>query len=334
VLRFKAGTALIIEEEGTLIARGSASQKIVFTGEEKLPGFWRGILFFSSDVRNVMDHVEVSCGGGRAVNDIWLNEKANVALTASSLFFGKLTFTNSVSSQSGGTGLYVQEGAELNIFSGNTFSSNVTSPVIVPVQEVKKLDAATRYKGTNGKEVIQIIASTLNEPIEAVWSAPTDGTPYLITGNLRIESGLRIQEGAVLEFGSSTALIVGSTSNNGGYLIARGTATRKIIFTGENRTQPSWRGILFFSGDVRNEMDHTEVTYAGSSPVNDIWLNEKANVALTHSSLFSGKLKLTNSKISNGGGWGIVVQRSGSAGATLVQSGNTLSPNTFGTIKP
>ena len=32
VLHFKAGTALIIEEEGTLIAKGSANQKIVFTG--------------------------------------------------------------------------------------------------------------------------------------------------------------------------------------------------------------------------------------------------------------------------------------------------------------
>jgi hypothetical protein len=330
VLHFAAGAALIIEREGTLIARGMPERKIVFTGAEPITGFWRGILFFSSDHRNELAHAEVSYGGGDPVNSIWLNQKAAIGLAGSSNFFGRVSLSHTLVSHSGGAGLYVQERAELNRFADNAFRTNTTVPLVIPASQVAGLDAATEYTGANGTNVVQIFKSDINLPTEISWPATADGTPYHITGDIRIKSGVRIQAGARLEFGSNTALFV---DRNGGYLIARGTAAKPVVFTAENRTQPSWRGILFNSGDVRNEMDHTEVSYAGSGPVDPIWLNVKANIGLAHNTQLSARLSLSNSKIVNGGGWGVYVQKSGATGASLSETNNILSPNAVGEIQ-
>ncbi len=75
-------------------------------------------------------------------------------------------------------------------------------------------------------------------------------------------------------------------------------------------------------------MDHCEVAFAGSDPINDIWLDFKTNIGLDDYA--DAKLELTNSIIRNGDGCGVYVD----GGATLTQSGNTFSNLAAGDICP
>jgi hypothetical protein len=329
VMCFGADRGLSVEKNGALIAKGTIDNKIIFTGAEKIKGYWRGMLFFSGDVRNELDHVSISYGGGDPVEPLWYDKKANIALAASSIFNGKVKLTNSYISNSSGHGLSVQTGGVIAGFSNNSFKDNNLNSVSLPANEVSKLDGTSKYNGNNGEDEVEIIASTLNNPTESVWPTLSDGSSYRVRkdGNydeLLIASGVKIEEGATFLFDPETSLVI----EEEGYLVAKGSSSRRIKFTGKVQTAASWKGMLFFSGNVLNEMEYADVSFGGSSPANNLWFNKNANVALAYSSIFSGRLKITNSAIKNSGGYGIAGQGS----SQLTQSNNTFSSNALSNV--
>jgi hypothetical protein len=74
----------------------------------------------------------------------------------------------------------------------------------------------------------------------ATWPAPADGSPYLILDDLLVRAGLTIAPGATVAFAPTTKL----TIEKDGFLEARGTADRKITFTGTVTSAPSRDGIV------------------------------------------------------------------------------------------
>lgn len=322
VIEFEANSALIIEVDGTIVADGTESKPIVMTGVKKTPGFWRGVLVFSPKITNVLNNVTISYAGGGPVSDIWFNVKANLAVDNYSP--GKLTVSNCTFSHSAGMGVAFDENAVIQAFSNNTFSDNDNAALRCDAVAISKLDAGTSFADNNGFNGVEIVQTYVEEQTDITWPALKDGVPYKVLGDIELKSGVYVQPGAKFLFEPTRVLTV----EVDGFFNAIGTAAKPITFTGSVTSAPSWRGILFFSPSILNKMSYCDVAFAGSDPINDIWLNYKTNIGLDNYA--NAKLELTNSTIRDGGGCGVYVD----SGATLTESGNTFSDLTAGDICP
>jgi hypothetical protein len=107
-----------------------------------------------------------------------------------------------------------------------------------------------------------------------------------------------------------------------GSLTAIGTAASRIRFLGEQPTPGYWRGLTFSTGSAANELTYTEVAHGGASAG-----NRSANIDVSA----GATLKLTNSNVHDGSGWGLFVEVSGAVAPTPVSSaGNVFTNNVLG----
>ena len=100
VVNFSAGKLLWIGARGKLLAKGASDNKITFTGTEKTPGHWNGIIFgpLSNDA-SVIDNAIIEYGGHTCLcEDGW--RSANI-ITG----YAAPTITNSTIRNSAGDGI-------------------------------------------------------------------------------------------------------------------------------------------------------------------------------------------------------------------------------------
>jgi hypothetical protein len=215
---------------------------------------------------------------------------------------GAIKITNSSFTHSGGYGLYIERGeATLTGFANNTVKDNTGIAMYVEADEVHKLDAASKFNSNNvGFNGVEIDGETDQNAEEATWNAFTDGSKYLVSRDIEINSGVKIAPGATFEFAVDKAMYI---SNNGGYLVAKGTAAQKITFTGKQKTTGFWRGIMIYSGSPLNEMDHVTISYGGSNAL--AGMSTKSNLVVYHNGSVPAALKITNCSLTNSGGYGI-----------------------------
>jgi hypothetical protein len=110
--------------------------------------------------------------------------------------------------------------------------------------------------------------------------------------------------------------------NSGSALVADGTSDDPITMTATpgNEQQGWWRGVAIYSSNVNNTLNHLEIRHAGSTDMSGI--SEATNVALEG----GATLNLTNTTITDGGGYGVYLDGSD---ATLESfSANSFSNNT------
>ncbi len=285
---------LQVNSEGALIAKGKADSLIVFTADDTENG-WRGIIFFSTNVLNELDYVEVSYGGSSDVG-------SGIPKAAISVEFAdKVKITNSIVSDSKGYGMFVEDGGIIEAFANNTFKNNADNPLALPVNQLGKLDDASTFSEGNADNSVEIFGSTINQGEVQTFPAIADGTPYYVTGDLIVSSGVEIMAGATFEFDPSHKIDV----RGEGYLTAKGTETDSIIFTARSQ-ENGWEGIVFFSSDVRNELAYTRVSYGGSAAFGSGVLASNVGVE------FADKVKITNSVLSHSkGDYGLYVESGG-----------------------
>ena len=297
---FDAGAALTINPTGYLRALGAGGEVIKFHGAESAEtGYWKGIAIKSDNDKNELKFVEVYDAGSDDMNGF--DKNAAIALDGEN--HAKLKLTNAKIGKSGGYGLLLENHAQLEAFKFNQFAYNAFSAVLMPANEVRKLNTVSQtltFTG-NGHDGVEIFSSALLLPNneESVWPELFFGATYLVSGNLSIQSGLKILPGAAFKFVDGKGIRV--TGN--GYLNAAGTAARKIIFTGFNEKKGWWYGIQFLSNSNQNVLDYTEILYAGNGLHYGIL--QVASLALGGN--LQSKLSVTNSKIAYGGGYGIAL---------------------------
>jgi len=291
-----------ITTRGYLVALGSNQYPIKFRGKESMDGgYWKGISFMSADIKNELNFVEIYDAGSDIMDD--LHNKTAIGLGGANE--AKLKLSSIKIAQSGGNGLYVENGAELGSLDFLKFYENQGPAVSMAANNVQKLNNAggMEFIG-NGHNGVEIFGSTLfsQDGSETVWPALHFGATYLVTGNLGIQSGVKILPGAVFKFAEDKML--GVFPN--GYVIAQGTATNKIVFTGANDTKGFWNGIRIQSDSVKNLLDHAEVLYAGKTEMPGV--AKIASIGLDGDYL--ANLTIKNSKIAHGHGYGIALEDS------------------------
>jgi hypothetical protein len=127
-LAFEANQTITFREDfsgnndGILIANGTADKQIIFTAMAASPGYWPGLIIRSSSILNKMDYCIVEYGGS---DPIVGNKKGNIGLDKDGAFDApKLIITNSILRNSTGCGIVVDTFGGTLTESGNTFESN------------------------------------------------------------------------------------------------------------------------------------------------------------------------------------------------------------------
>jgi len=273
IVKVPTFTSIDLIVNGTLIADGTAAQRIVFTSDRddtaggdtnndangNLPnnGNWRAISFGSGSTGNVMDHVEVRYGGASGAA-VFLNT-------------AELTLTNSILRHSSNHGLRIA--GSNPVLTTNSFLSNTGAAISMDLASDPDIDGVTL--ASNGANALILDAGAITT--SRAWNDPD--IPYRLTGDVTVNAGvtLTIAPGQVVKGRTFTGddLIINGT------LLADGTAAAPIIFTSDrddtaggdtnndgNGNLPNngnWNGIIFNAGSTGNVLDHAEVRYGGNA---------------------------------------------------------------------
>ncbi|WP_155296291.1 right-handed parallel beta-helix repeat-containing protein [Spirosoma rigui] len=126
-LEMNRDAVIRVNTGGYLSAVGTPTQRVTFTGADRTAAYWRGIICYSQDTKNVLDNAEVSNAGSISIVSA---RKANIAIYGTK---AAMTIRNTRISGSGGYGVYVGYGAAANtdLTTANSFETNAQSNVMI-----------------------------------------------------------------------------------------------------------------------------------------------------------------------------------------------------------
>ncbi|MCX2743764.1 right-handed parallel beta-helix repeat-containing protein [Mangrovivirga sp. M17] len=330
---FKANSGLYINVDGSIQAVGTASEPITLTGESRTPGFWRGLQVRANDVRNELNHVTVEYAGSDFLATYGTSIKINggVAIEGASGWNGSLKVFNSTIQNCIGYGLIVEHGTLLRDFANNSFINNTEAAVRIDADNVGAIDGQSTFSNNNFDGIeINASGSPLHDIVnDATWQALSNGAAYRVEQSIDVEATLTIMPGTIIEFEANKTMYFKQdfSGPNDGIIIAKGTASEPITFTGATKTAGYWMGLVVHSNSLLNEMDHCIVEYGGS----DQYDSGIANILLTKDGAYAAPyLTVTNSTIQNSAGCGIYVE---TADSNFVPGdSNTFADNSSGNI--
>jgi hypothetical protein len=305
MFEFKQDKKMTVTSDGMLKATAEGDETIVFTSAKADAGlYWKGIEIKSADARNELNNVEIAYAGS---SEWWFGVHKQAALALKT--DGKIKLKNSEISNSKDYGMYARHG-EVTEFENNSFTGNEGPAIGLYANLADMIDENTSFSG-NGWNGVEIYESKLTE--SANWINLQGDAKYAVTGDLALESALKIDPGAAFEFDIDKELKV---SSDGGSLNAQGTATSKITFT-RRVDGEGWSGILFLSSSSLNKLDHVEVLYAGST---EFWIGEHVYTAVAGNN--NAVLEMTNSKVAYSEGFGVYWKGAGTINDILSASAN------------
>lgn len=252
----EAGTSLqftdanaSIQNEGTIVAAGTAEDPISFVGSTTA-GSWGGIRLLGTSVSNVFDHVVFENGGGFDWNtSSALNAMLVVQATPTQVDISNTTFRGSSAHA-----VHVAVGDTNVTFDNVGFEDNAEAAIVLPPNQVGALNDTLTFGADQWVDVTAGTAST-----DQTWPACV---PLRFTGGVDISGDalVTVQAGATLTFRADGYLRIAQ-----GALNAVGTADTAIFFTGAEDMAGAWGGINFESETTSedNVLDHVVIEDAG-----------------------------------------------------------------------
>ena len=264
-----AANSYSLTVNGTLTARGTATQPIVFTStydnslgvdidnnQATTParGNWPGLRLQSGSVANVLEHVEIRYAG--------TSTRTGAAVVAA----GPLELRDSIIRDSY-EGLRIA--ASTPVVTGTTFRNSYRAAITMDLGSDPAItDVVLENNGVNG---LQLDSGNLVQ--SSRWDDPD--VPYVLSGHVTVPAGMSLSVGAGQVVGSSTyALTVA------GNLTALGTVAQPIIFTStadnsiavdidnnpaSTPARGNWPGIRLQNTSIDNVLEHVEIRYSGTS---------------------------------------------------------------------
>ena len=307
-IAFEENTGLEIVT-GSIQAKGFADKRITFKGVSDQPGVWKGIVIHTNSSLNKLEFTTITHGGSSVLTPSGI--KANVTLAGSATSGAAAKITHSSFSESGGYGLYVEGMSSLSNFEFNFFASNALAAAFIPAGRLHQIDTESFLDINNVPQTVETGGLVQSEN-EITWKR----IHYLISTDITIDAGVTIEAGAHFQFTERTFMKV----TNSGYLNAAGTEASRITFTS---TSPHlyWNGLYFNTYHHQNNIQFSEISNAGANRVSDA--DHAGNVIVGS----NGILKIENSVVKDGLGYGIVAKSSSSINA------NVIAANTFSNLQ-
>lgn len=259
VIEFAQDAGINVTETGSFNASGTAASRISFTGENKDVGSWKGILFNSNDTNNRLQYVNISHAGGAAFNTN--NDIASVIIWADT----KLEIDHCTISEGGNYGVSaIYTNSNWNI-SESTISSCNNAPAIFLAPYLASFDGSNEFAG-NANDYLLIDLATQSITSDLAWKKSS--VPYQVTSTFSFFNELTIDNSTVtMEPGVSVAFEdgTGMMVEDDATLIANGTSSEPINFTGVTETAGSWTSIYFnANASTNNAISNATISYAGA----------------------------------------------------------------------
>lgn len=295
VVEFNEDIALEINEDGRLIAVGTAEAPITLTGVEKTRGYWQGIQVESRGSENALDHVVFEFAGSKN----W----TGAAQSAAGIRFeqgSRMSITNSTLRQTGNFAIWAADDVVFPAFEDNIFEQNAGVVHMHPntVGQVSPNNTFT----DNDDNTVRVTHGSFDSVTQAAtWRALP--VHYLVADQTQVKAALTIEAGATLEFLEDALLEV----KEEGSLTAIGTEAAPIVFTARagEETAGFWGGIEIGTRSAANLLEYVTIQYAGSKN----WYGGDDVTGALH--VPGGSLSITQSTIADIIGWGIDVRTEG-----------------------
>ena len=273
-IAFTNGSGMVIQQTGSINVRGTSDKPVTFTGMDKVKGSWKGILSYSDDVKNRLEHAIIEYAGGGAFNSN--GDLGSLILWADAYF--RIEHTTIRNGESYGINCNY---SRYNIQISNTTVTNCGMPFNTADPNIISKISSVNFTG-NSVDAIKI-GKTAGPSLAGthVWSDL--GVPYRISNGLWVkDASLTIEPGVVVEFENGTGIRVGDTDQS--TLIAIGTPTNPIIFTGVTKAAGAWGKIDFhFTKSPLNEISHAIIEYGGNpGSYGVVYMWAKPVVKITH----------------------------------------------------
>lgn len=260
-IQFADNVGMWIQETGSIVASGTSSKAVTFTGKTKAKGAWRGIYFESDNVNNKFNYVTVEYAGGGQYNSN--GDKGSITFSSNTtLVLNNVTVTNGLTY---GINLaYRDHTVELN----NCSVSSCDIPLFIDATSVSKITGGS-FTGNTTNSIFVNGESSRSLNTNHTWKDL--GVPYRLTNDLKINDGgvLTLNAGVTIEVAPSMGIDVEGIFDDGSAMIAVGTSSNPITFTGVTKTAGSWRSIYYsYSSNPVNKIDNAVIEYAGGNGTN------------------------------------------------------------------
>lgn len=281
-----AGEGLRVAQSGFLSAVGTASEPVLLTGTESVPGHWGGVQFDGSNsASNRLDFVVVEYGGGTDGK----TERGNVMLETDGGSSTRVSIQNTVMRHSVDYGIFAEVGTVLDAFSGNTMTDNALGAALIDAPVVASFGSGNSYLG-NGREEVTVRAGT-GRSLEVGTTWEDIGVPYFLEQFnsptwFVIDAAFTVQPGVRMRFSPGLRLALIQNA----FIAAEGTQLNPIVF---EAMTTAWGGISFL--DSNGSFDFVTISDGGDNPdMTNIEINTVSAAAPPGSTVtFSSEVTLT-----------------------------------------
>ncbi len=299
---------------------GTAEKPIILEGSTSARGSWKGVEIDSKLPDNQWEYVTLRHAGGGTY-------KAGLLINSYAYFLHdtQLSIKNCTFSNNAGYGIWDYDNrftyarVVFSAFENNVFSGNELSAMRITFDALGKLDTRSKYSD-NGQTFIEITASGGGRNNTTVRKIDAG---YRIMENISLYQKMTVEPGVAIEFFTDAGL----TLERGGTLIARGTSSSPIRFTGYKAGTGIWLGFSLGNNDPEVALTYCLIDGAGSNKMNASSCVGNVKAALNFypsCNDISSVGLVSNCTISNSGGSGIVWKK----GIVLTLTSNTYSGNT------
>lgn len=276
-VKFNSGTQLAVgyPYAGTLIVNGTSSAPVLFTSTSgTTASSWRDI--YLGGTGNSISYATVEYAGGATETPyprggVHMESAAtatfdhvtfrNNAVAGLSLAYSAApVITNCTFTGNSGPGIKSWSTGVLNIQS-SSITSNTGYVMSLPAAGQVAANSAFTAS-SNGTNAVELVGGLIS--VNTTWRAL--GVPYVLNASTTVNALsapiLTIEPGVTVKFATGIQLVIGY--QDGGTLVAAGTAQSPILFTSNGSTSPgAWADILFWRPG--SSISYATIEYGGNA---------------------------------------------------------------------
>ncbi len=260
ILKFAQGVGITVSETGSLSANGTKQNPVIFTGQEDVAGYWRGIEYnrtYSADNQIVNSVIEYA----GAVQNVALLVKSSVGERSRLRVEGSLIrFNEGAGISLGGLGTTIDS------FVGNVVTENDR------VASIGMLLLASISSDNNFSGNVRQLIDVPRLGVDVSLLIPDLGVPLRSNGILMEQADITIEAGVEIRFLSGAFLQI-----DNGDLLIKGTQEKPVLLRGIENSPGYWGGVHLRSS-AASSLENVTIEYAGA-PV----LQSNANLTLANS---------------------------------------------------
>lgn len=251
-----------LDVRGKIVATGTLTQSILFTGSTQQPGWWDGISIIAPtaavNTGSIFNHVTIEYGGNYYANLYFFKAQAEI--------------NHIILRNSSKAGLYTQQSEGIDLKNASFIDNAGDAIYMYDFSGQSHYDNIT----ATGPGINAIVMRSAL--IESPYTIEDVGLPY------HIEEYMSVYPGGVvtIEPGVEMAFANGVTMDMRGILKAVGTQEKPILFTGIQKIRGGWNGIfiqgLGGSPNHGSVLEYVTLEYGGSVGANLRLLHASARI--------------------------------------------------------